>query len=120
MEKDTFTTKMRTKNNERFLAMALGVALTSKCRHKMGAIVVVHGKIRGASPNIRKNSPVYVDWKYSSVHAEIAALRKAGFPKRATVYVARIGNGEPRLAKPCPNCQLVLDSLRCKVIFTEG
>lgn len=99
--------------------MALGVATTSTCRFKHGAVVVKHGRVLGSSPNKMKNSPKYVDWRHSSIHAEIAALKKAGWPKRATVYVARVNNlGEARLSKPCANCQEVLDGLRCKVEWT--
>jgi cytidine deaminase len=104
----------------RYLEMAKGVALTSKCRYKHGAIVVKHGHVLGSGVNVTKNSPRYVDWRYSSVHAEIAAMKKAGWPKRATIYVARVNNhGEARMSKPCPNCQEVLDEFRCKVEWTE-
>lgn len=98
----------------------MGVALESRCKFRHGAIVVKHGKILGSSPNLYKNDPKYVDWEYSQVHAEIAALKKAGWPSRVTVYVARVnGFGQRRLSKPCANCQAVLDSYRVKVIWTE-
>lgn len=104
---------------ERYLIMALGVASTSTCRHKHGAVIVRHGKVLGTATNRTKNDPRYIDWRHSSIHAEIAAMKKAGWPKRATVYVARINNlGEPRLSKPCDNCQEVLDAFKCKVVFT--
>ena len=103
----------------RFLELAKGVALTSNCRQRHGAIVVRHGRILGAAPNIMKNSPKFVDWRFSSVHAEVRAMRRAGFPKKATVYVARINNfGESRLSKPCASCQEVLDAFHCKVVYT--
>lgn len=104
---------------ERYLVMALGVASTSTCRYKHGAVIVKHGKVLATATNKTRNNPKYIDWRQSSVHAEIAALRKAGWPKRATVYVARTNNqGEARLSKPCATCQEVLDSFRCKVVFT--
>lgn len=104
----------------RFLAMACGVATQSECKFKHGAVVVRHGKVLGSSPNVQKNDPLYVDWTHSQVHAEIRALQRAGFPKKVTVFVARInGHGEPRNSKPCANCQTVLDSLQCKVFYTE-
>ncbi len=106
--------------NERFLTMALGVALISKCRFKHGAIVVKHGRVRGFSPNIQRNDPRNVEHKHCSLHAEVAAMKKAGWPERATIYVARInGRGEARLSKPCINCQTVLDKFKTKVIWTE-
>lgn len=105
---------------ERFLERAIGVALTSSCRHKHGAIVVKHGHILGIATNKTRNDPKYVDWRNSSIHAEVAALRKAGFPRRSTVYVARVNRlGESRLSKPCANCQEVLDGLNCKVVYTQ-
>lgn len=103
----------------RFLERACGVALTSTCRQKHGAIVVHHGKVLGASTNIPKNDPKYVDWHSASVHAEIAALRKARWPRKATIYVARVNRfGEIRLSKPCAACQHVLDLYRIKVVHT--
>jgi len=107
------------KKNRRFLDMALGVALTSKCRFKHGAVVVKHGRVLSASPNVMKNNPKYVNPKYCSIHAEVRALRIARFPKRATVFVARVNNlGEARLSKPCAGCQSLIDELNCKVVFT--
>lgn len=104
---------------EKFLERAMGVALTSTCRYKHGAIVVKHGRILGAAPNKRINDPKYVDWRHSSIHAEIAALKRANWPRRAIVYVARTNSqGEPRMSKPCINCQEVLDGLKCKVVYT--
>jgi tRNA(Arg) A34 adenosine deaminase TadA len=104
---------------EKFLERAIGVALTSTCRHKHGAVIVRHGKVLGASPNKSRNNPRYVDWTYASIHAEIAALKRAGWPRKATVYVARVnGLGQPRLSKPCANCQAVLDEYRIKVVHT--
>lgn len=103
----------------RHLQMAMGVALTSHCRYKHGAIVVKHGHVLGSATNRTRNDPKYVDWRNSSIHAEVAALRKAGFPRRSTVYVARVNRlGESRLSKPCANCQEILDGLRCKVVWT--
>lgn len=108
------------KKSKRFLNMAAGVATQSLCRMKHGAVVVKHSKVLGASPNIEKNNPRYVGWQYASVHAEERALRRAGFPKNATVYVARVNNfGQIRLSKPCDACQELIDSLQCKVVWTE-
>ncbi len=107
------------KNEQRFLQMAMGVALESKCKFRHGAIVVKHGTILGSSPNLYKNDPKNVDFHYSQVHAEIAALKRAGWPTKVTVYVARVnGFGTARLSKPCANCQEVLDAHKVKVIWT--
>lgn len=106
--------------DKRFLDMARGVATTSKCRMKHGALVVKHSRVLGSSPNIKKNDPLYVDYQFSSIHAEVAALRKAGWPVKATVYVARVNrDGESRLSMPCANCEAVLERLRCRVFWTD-
>lgn len=106
--------------DERFIHMALGVATQSKCKFQHGAVVVRHGHVLGASPNVQKNDPKFVAFEHSQVHAEIRAMQKAGWPTKATVYVARInGNGEARLSKPCANCAAVLQSYRCKVVWSK-
>lgn len=109
-----------TKNDIRFLQMAMGVALGSNCKFRHGAIVIKHGRVLGFSPNLYKNDPRNVNPKYCQIHAEVAALKKAGWPIRATVYVARInGRGEPRLSKPCADCQKTLNTHKAKVVWTE-
>lgn len=107
-------------SKEKFLLMALGVATQSKCKFQHGAVVVKHGHVLGAAPNIEKNNPRFVDHRFCQIHSEIAAMKRAGWPTKATVYVARInGLGKRRFSKPCANCQEVLDSYRCKIFFTE-
>lgn len=107
--------------HDRFLTLAMGVALTSKCRFKHGAIVVRHSKILGASPNVYKNNPRHSPIESCSVHAEIRAMQKAGWPNKVSLYVARVNNqGESRLSQPCANCQTVLDGYKVKVYWTES
>lgn len=108
-----------TKNDRRYLTLALGVALTSTCRMKHGAVVTKSGRVLAVSPNVFRNDPRYVDWKLCSIHAEWAAMKKAGFPKRATLYVARTNaKGEPRLSKPCEGCASFIETLKCRVVHT--
>lgn len=86
---------------------------------KHGAVIVKHGHILGVSPNLVKNDPRFVNYKECHVHAELAALRRANYPRKATIYVARVNNqGEDRMSRPCINCQEVLDGLQCKVYWT--
>lgn len=100
--------------------MAAGVALESKCRFKHGAVVVRHGKVLGFSPNVEKNDPRYIDHEHASVHAEIRAMQRAGWPRKVSIFVARINNfGETRLSKPCANCEAVLKEYNVKVFWTE-
>ena len=107
------------KKDKRYLNMATQIALTSECRMKHGAVVVHHGKVRGRSPNLMKNNPKNVTPIGCSVHAEVRALRKAGFPTRATVYVARVNNqGELRYSRPCAGCMSLIEELKCKAVWT--
>lgn len=115
----TKTTNQRMMN--RYLTMAAKVASTSECRKLHGAVVVKHSKVLGSSPNVNRNDPKYVDHNHCSIHAEVRALKRAGFPQRATVYVARVNRfGELRNSKPCEGCQSLIDELRCRVVWTEG
>lgn len=108
--------------NNRFLDVAVGIALTSKCRMKHGCIVVKHNRILGISPNVYRNDPRNVanrHLNYCSIHAEARAIRKAGFPKKAIVYVARVNRqGERRYSRPCEGCMSLIEELNCKVIHT--
>lgn len=98
----------------------MGVALESTCKFRHGAIVVRHGTVLGSSPNLWKNDPKYVNPKYCQIHAETAAMKRAGWPTKVTVYVARVnGHGQARLSKPCANCQEVLDAHKVKVVWTQ-
>lgn len=100
--------------------MAAGVALTSKARFKHGAVVVRHGKVLAVSPNILKNDPKHCPVESCSVHAEVAAMRKAGWPKRVHLYVARVNShGDVRLSKPCEDCEAILEVHKVKVFWTE-
>lgn len=106
--------------DQRFLDMAAGVALTSACKFRHGAVLVKHGKILAASPNLFKNDPKNCPPEFCSIHAEMAVMRKAVFPKKATIYVARVNKGgENRLSKPCPTCWAVLEQFKCKVIWSS-
>lgn len=104
-----------------YLRKALVVAGQSRERMKHGAIVVRGGKIRGQSVNIGKNHPSTpgVPLPACSVHAEVRAMRAAGLPRRATVYVARAGaGGEPRFSKPCNACDRFLADLNCRAVWS--
>lgn len=104
---------------DKYLSMSMGVALGSKCKFKHGSVVIKNGKVLGSSPNIQKNDPKYIDFRFSQIHSEIAAMKKAGWPTKATIYVSRVNrNGEKRLSKPCVNCQEVLDKFKVKVYYT--
>lgn len=57
------------------------------------------------------------------LHAEIDALRNALKRvtevdlQRATMYIARIRNGEPRLSKPCDGCQRAINFFNISHVY---
>jgi tRNA(Arg) A34 adenosine deaminase TadA len=90
------------------ICLAIRQAQRSRCRIRVGAILVSGSRVLAAASNIHRNSPV-IDFQHATFHAEEAVLRKVNQPAGAVVYVARINAlGEPRLARPCPRCQAAL------------
>ena len=93
----------------KFLRLAEGYAAGSNyVRWPMGAVLVRGGRVlSGAANNIR--NPANMDgvaFENCSVHAEIAALKRAKHTHGATIYVARLmRTGSTGLAKPCDRCQ---------------
>ncbi|MFE3863696.1 hypothetical protein ACFXPT_25090 [Streptomyces goshikiensis] len=88
--------------------LALKQALRSQCRHRVGAVLTAGRRVVAASPNLRRNDPA-ITFRHATFHAEEAVLRRAARTVRSTAYVARVdANGAPRLAKPCPRCQIAL------------
>lgn len=92
-----------------FLTMAQVAAGNSTYRHRLGAVIVAGGRVRGVGWSKRRNVPRNMSEAHlhrCSIHAEIDALRGLTDMRRATCYVARIlrGTGEPALAKPCVSC----------------
>lgn len=69
-------------------------------------------------PNIVTPGRAPVD---CAIHAEIDALRRAGNVRGATMYNARVNKqGEPRMSKPCDNCQAAIDEAGIKrIVWTE-
>ena len=78
----------------------------------MAAVLVKGGSIQSIGFSRKKNDPTYLDrFDYCSVHCEIEALRKVRFQaKNHVLFVARAcKGGGVGLAKPCANCQEVID-----------
>ncbi|MCY0931634.1 deaminase [Streptomyces sp. H27-H1] len=91
-----------------WIQAALRQAARSGCRFPMGAVLVHGNRILAAAPNKRRNSPL-VDFRNSTFHAEVAALRRARRTEGATMYVARVdARMRPAMARPCPRCQRAL------------
>ncbi|MFB7057424.1 hypothetical protein ACFCXT_30445 [Streptomyces vinaceus] len=79
-------------------------AASSRCRHKMGAVIASGSRVLSAQANARRNSPA-IDFKNASFHAEEAALRRVRNPVGATVFVARVdASGVAMMARPCARC----------------
>ncbi|MFJ7305861.1 hypothetical protein [Streptomyces sp. NPDC099088] len=90
------------------MELAARQASLSRCRYRLGAVLVVGSRVLAASPNLRRNSPT-VDFRHATFHAEEAVLRRAPRTAGAVVYVARVNaEGSRMLAKPCPRCQQAL------------
>lgn len=86
--------------------------------HKIGAVVIKHGKpIKRATNSLRKHS--FSDYyKYPhSRHAEAAVLSNIN-AENSYLFVARVNRkGEPRLAKPCDSCIEVAKFSKVKTII---
>lgn len=110
-----------------YLSVARYFASKSKARRMHGAVVVKSGRVIGTGFNKDRNNPYYVSPEHikshCSVHAEVDAIRDAGWNvKGAVLYVARVNNsGIDRNSKPCIRCQSVIDAAEIKkVIYTTG
>jgi pyrimidine deaminase RibD-like protein len=97
--------------HDKFLQKAIRIAEASTCHKRHGCVVVTHGRVVGIGTNISKGDPAFSPWESCQIHAEIVALKRAGWPSKADVYCARINRrNEPVLSKPCFKCQIVLDT----------
>jgi pyrimidine deaminase RibD-like protein len=101
----------------RYLAEAVKLAMTSRCRHRHGCVVVYDGIIIGAATN-KVVSDQTKGWRKSHVHAEAAALMQAGTRANgAHVYVARVlKDGSPADSRPCRKCEGFLERYGVKSV----
>lgn len=106
------------------LNRAIKAADLSESRHKHGAVVYKGGSLMSVGVSVVKNDPLYVGeaTRNPSTHAEALAIRACGDVdlSNALIYVARINaHGEPRLSKPCPDCQEAIEVAGIKrVVYT--
>lgn len=114
------------KSQKSMLSIAIELAKTSTARMRHGAIVVRHGNIVGMGVNVPRTNPDHAADKHIeagilSLHAERAALRRAGEAStRSTLYIARVDKaGRPVYSAPCSKC---LDTIResgvKRIVFT--
>lgn len=97
----------------------------SESHQQHGAAIYKGGSLMSIGVSVVKNDPLYVGeaTRNPATHAEALAIRACG-PidlSNATIYVARVNNhGEPRLSKPCPDCQSAIDKAEIKrVVYTQ-
>lgn len=100
--------------HEKLLDRAIGVALTSECRWRHGAVLTRGSKIMAWSTNIYRNSSE-IDYEGATFHAEEAALREfdrltgatygVERTKGLTLYIARVNaKGDAGMSRPCVDC----------------
>lgn len=81
----------------------------SHSQWRVGAVLVKGGRVLSVGVNRYRNHPSKVEVNDVSYHAEEVAIRKAGDPSGATIYVARLTrSGKIGLARPCVRCQAML------------
>lgn len=103
----------------RFLQLAARNAALSDCPFRHGALIVRGGSVLASSPNRHRNPPS-IDYLGSSVHAEVAALRRTN-ATGATLYVARLAPSGLALSRPCPRCWTAIERSGVKtVVYTTS
>lgn len=90
-------------------------------RARIGVVLVKGGRVLSSAVNeLRYTRKASADWE--STHAEekviLQVLRQPGGLERlagATLYISRVKkDGSLGLAKPCKNCQVLIDSVHIK------
>lgn len=85
--------------------------------HKMGAVVVKNGNTLGIGWNKNKTHPRSKNREYPTIHAELAALIRAGFAQEADMYVVRVTKGGSMgTSKPCRFCFELLREAKVKSV----
>ena len=118
---------MLSRREQAFLSVAKYLASKSEARQRHGAVIVKGGSVIGTGFNKDRNHPDNVSPEHikshCSVHAEIEAIRDAGWNvKGAVLYVARVNaHGKDRYSKPCDRCTVVIEETQIKkVIYTRS
>jgi len=101
-----------------WIKLANKQATKSSYHYQIGAVLVKSGRVLATGFN-RKRYSKATGRPWTSIHAEEQAIltvlkRYDGLRQLAgaTIYVSRIGpDGTVRLAKPCPHCQALIDSV---------
>ena len=93
-------------------------------RARMGAVITKGGRVLSSGCNQTRYSKYAARNEYESIHAEEAAIlrvlrRPDGLKHLAgsTIFITRVlKNGETGLAKPCPSCQALINSVGIKKV----
>lgn len=114
------------KSEQAYLSLARYLSTKSTSKQKHGAVVVKSGRVIGIGYNKRRNNPDSVSPEHikthCSTHAEIDAIRDAGWKvKGAVLYVARVNSsGKDRNSKPCERCEVVIEETQIKKVIYTG
>lgn len=108
------------------LTRASLVACLSTERYRHGVVIAKGNRVLSVGVNSNRNVPLNCSdpKRQAGIHAEVAAIK--GLPKgidysRLTLYSARVTKtGEPAMAKPCENCQTLIDILGFRDVFWTG
>ncbi len=104
------------------IATKVAQANESYPKWPMGCVILKGGAVQAIGLNVWKGESLYLDnHSNCSIHCEVAALRQMRYrAKGCVMFVARImRSGKVGLAKPCVNCQTVIEDAGIKrVIYT--
>lgn len=105
--------------NLRYLTLAKLLAAKSNYKIRVGCVIVKHGTPIAVGFNRVKSHPRHVHPRNATVHAEMDAVAGCQTTmKGATIYVYREHrDGTPALARPCANCQTILQKEGIKTMI---
>lgn len=102
------------------MRLAIKESEKSHARFKLGCVVAKGKKVIGRGYNSYHTHP-RGSGKYQTRHAEVAAImdaKRAGHDlSSASIYIYRRGNN---LAKPCSDCQKLIDEVGIKKVYYSG
>lgn len=100
--------------DRRGLALARAESKKSNVWPAVGAVIIKGTHIIGRGYNQFKTHPKYNDDPEYTIHAEADAINslRTSDLRRARIYVYReTADGNPALAKPCLDCQEIIDEI---------
>lgn len=109
-------------SDRRYVMRAVKAAEASEHRTRVGATLVVAGRVVSASNRLRNENKV-APYTEQSVHAEVRAVLRAYRAGRGgTIYVARLGRRGRLLAShPCKRCvPFLLEAGVKRVVWWNG